>query len=584
MPAGKPAGAAAPAPAPAPAQAPPRPAPGPPAPQGASSASWWGELAELWGPEWAEWAAVGLCGAGVGAGLCAVAAAVLRGPPRRGAERLRAALARAHWPGGVVLRGARVPRELLLPAGTPAKGAGAVERADAEGLVECDIRIRGGLLAEVAAPGVIPRAWGSAEARLGGCVLLPCFADCRVHLGLAHSVGERRNPSGCANDAAELQRLADADAGSRAARKRADFALSCAYAYGSAAVRTYLDGLDTHGADHRDGLYQAFGALREKWKKRGLEVQGVASMPLGEYPDWGLAHAAEASRHGGVVLGAFCGGCSAGGADAAAMERSFDALFKVAAAHGHLDVDLSLDEGNNPESFGFASLCQSLARARARGYSGRVLVGGASSLSLQSASMRRTVVEAVREVGPITVVCLPFSSLSTHDRRGTAPPAGVVIPRDEPRTPLWRGLTLVQELKAAGVSVAAASDHVRDCWNSAGSDHDMLRVWGLTLALGQLDTAPSEGDWVSLATSAPAEAMGLRSSLHAGDPANLVIFPEARGCSELLGRAQGERLVLRRGRLQAAAGPPAFADLDRALAPAAAPPAGAPPASHPLRA
>lgn len=457
-----------------------------------------------------------------------------------------------------------------------------MERADAEGLVDCDIRIRGGLLAEVAAPGAIPRSWGSAEANLNGRVTLPCFVDCRVHLGQSHTVDMRRNPSGSASDAVQLQALGDVGAGSPEAIQRADFALSCAYAHGSSAVRTYLGGLDTHDPERRERVYRSFEALRRKWKKRGLEVQGVASVPLEAYVDWGLAHAAEASRYPGVVLGASCGGCSAEGADAATVGEGFDALFKAAAAHGHLDVDLHLDEGNNPESFGFASMCQSLARARARGYSARVLVGGASSLSLQCASMRRAVIDAVREVGPITVVCLPFSSLSTNDRRGTAPPVGIAIPRDEPRTPLWRGLTLVQEFAAAGVSVAAASDHVRDCWNSYGSDHDMLAVWALALSLGQLDTAPSEGDWASLATSSPAEAMGLRSGLHAGDPANLVIFPEAHNFSELLGRPQTERLVLRRGRLQCAE-LPTYSELPcRRRERAAGAPAGVPPSSHPL--
>ena len=41
--------------------------------------------------------------------------------------------------------------------------------------------------------------------------------------------------------------------------------------------------------------------FRLKWKKRGLEVQGVASLPLGEYLDWGLSHAAEATSNDHLV-------------------------------------------------------------------------------------------------------------------------------------------------------------------------------------------------------------------------------------------------------------------------------------------
>ena len=65
--------------------------------------------------------------------------------------------------------------------------------------------------------------------------------------------------------------------------------------------------------------------------------------------------------------------------------------------------------------------------------------------------------------------------------------------RDEPRTPLWRGLTLLQELRAANVPVAAASDNVRDWWHPYG-DYDLLQVWREAVAMGHLDTAPSEGE------------------------------------------------------------------------------------------
>lgn len=62
-----------------------------------------------------------------------------------------------------------------------------------------------------------------------------------------------------------------------------------------------------------------------------------------------------------------------------------------------------------------------------------------------------------------------------------------------PRTPLWRGLTLVQELAAAGVAVGAGTDNVRDWWHAYG-EYDGLATWKAAVALGHLDTAAQRAE------------------------------------------------------------------------------------------
>ena len=120
------------------------------------------------------------------------------------------------------------------------------------------------------------------------------------------------------------------------------------------------------------------------------------------------------------------------------------------------------------------------------------------------------------------------------------------IDANTPRTPLWRGLTLVQELEAAGVNVGAASDNVRDWWHPYG-DYDGLSNLRGAITIGQLDTAPNEGHWARLVSDSPAKAMGLIKSsngqddgpcaLSPGAPADLVLFPSARSFSgSYLGR------------------------------------------------
>ena len=142
----------------------------------------------------------------------------------------------------------------------------------------------------------------------------------------------------------------------------------------------------------------------------------------------------------------------------------------------------------------------------------------------------------------------PTTNLGLQDRRGSARPQCTTIDATTPRTPQWRGLTAIQELRTSGVPVAAATDNVRDHWYPYG-DYDLLSVWSLALQMGHLDTAPTAGHWADLVNDTAAQAMGCGDgqSLTVGAPADIVLFPEARGIAELLARPQTNRIVIRNG-------------------------------------
>ncbi|RMF67069.1 MAG: cytosine deaminase, partial [Cyanobacteria bacterium J069] len=114
------------------------------------------------------------------------------------------------------------------------------------------------------------------------------------------------------------------------------------------------------------------------------------------------------------------------------------------------------------------------------------------------------------------------------------------------RTPRWRGITLLHELKHAGVPVAIASDNCRDPFYGFG-DHDGLEVFTQGVRIAQLD-APY-GDWSRVVTTTPADLMGLPDAgrIAPGLPADLILC-KARYFSELLARPQGDRTVLRQGK------------------------------------
>jgi cytosine deaminase len=107
-------------------------------------------------------------------------------------------------------------------------------------------------------------------------------------------------------------------------------------------------------------------------------------------------------------------------------------------------------------------------------------------------------------------------------------------------------VTLLHELKHAGVRVAIASDNCRDPFFGFG-DHDGLEVFTQGVRIAQLDSP--YGDWCRVITTTPADLMGLPQigRIGVGLSADLVLF-KARYFSELLSRPQGDRIVLRQGK------------------------------------
>jgi cytosine deaminase len=130
--------------------------------------------------------------------------------------------------------------------------------------------------------------------------------------------------------------------------------------------------------------------------------------------------------------------------------------------------------------------------------------------------------------------------------------------RQAGRTPRWRGVTALHELKRAGVNVMIASDNTRDPFYPFG-DMDMMEVWREGVRILHLDYPFA--DWADTVNAAPARAMGLDLGyLLPGAPADMILT-KARDFTELLARPQSDRIVLRGGEASAAA-PPDYAELD----------------------
>ncbi|PZO61286.1 MAG: cytosine deaminase, partial [Phormidesmis priestleyi] len=311
--------------------------------------------------------------------------------------------------------------------------------------------------------------------------------------------------------------------------RRMEFGLKCSYAHGTQAIRTHLDAFDQQGKIS----FEVFRQLREEWADRVL-LQAVCLVTL----DYFMGPKGEALADLVADTGGILGGVAFTNPD---IVQQMDRVFELAKARG-LDLDFHTDESLDPEDMALRYVAEAAIRHE---FSGRITCGHCCSLSVQSEAVASTTIERVKEAG-VSVVSLPMCNLYLQDRQ-----VG--------RSPRFRGVTILHELKAAGVNVALASDNCRDPFFAYG-DHDGLEAFTQSVRIGQLDHPIA--DWPQAITLKPAQMMGLEKTGQLGEglSADLVVF-KARSFNELMARGQSDRIVIRKGK-QIDTTLPDYAELD----------------------
>jgi cytosine/creatinine deaminase len=171
------------------------------------------------------------------------------------------------------------------------------------------------------------------------------------------------------------------------------------------------------------------------------------------------------------------------------------------------------------------------------GYTGTVVAGHCCALAVQPDDFAKATIARVAEAG-IAVVSLPMCNMYLQDRHNEH---GL-------RTPRWRGVTLLNELKAAGVPVAIASDNTRDPFYAYG-DLDGFEVLREGARILHFDHPQADAfSWARSVGADPAAIAGFdhKATIAVGAPADLVTFG-ARSWTELMSRPQSDRTVLRKG-------------------------------------
>jgi cytosine deaminase len=157
-------------------------------------------------------------------------------------------------------------------------------------LVRTDLSIADGRIA----------AAGGTPVAMNGAMAFPAFVDMHTHLDKGHIWGRAANPDGTFLGALETVAADRAvNWSARDVRARMEFALRCAHAHGTRAIRTHLDSLPPQD----DISWPVFATLRADWADR-IDLQAVCLVSCENVsPDGPFAHTADLVAQTGGVLG-----------------------------------------------------------------------------------------------------------------------------------------------------------------------------------------------------------------------------------------------------------------------------------------
>jgi cytosine deaminase len=424
--------------------------------------------------------------------------------------------ARRYW-----LANARVP-SCFLDDNTAAK-----HTADAEGVVDVDVLVEDGALARVE-KAADSRPENVDRVDLGGRQMWPTLIDIHTHLDKGHTVQRSPNVDGTFDNAI-LATAADRPHWTvEDLRRRMDFGLRCARAHGVSAIRTHIDTYP----DTLERSWRVVTEMHQAWRGR-IDLQAVSLCPIDSLADdFGDRVAAVVAKSRGILGGFTRGSIDNLGTPSSNIDAVLDRVFTLAKRHD-LDLDLHVDESGDPAAATLPLVASAVLR---HGYMGRVVCGHCCSLAVQPERDVERTLDLVAEA-EIAIVTLPAANMYLQDRQ-----AG--------RTPRWRGVTVVQEMRQRAIRVAVAGDNCRDSFYAYG-DYDVLDTFRQAVRILHVDHPLKD----SPALVGPAPAVIGRFDGHgriaAGLAARLIVL-NARTINEVVSRPHSDRVVIDRGRRQQA--------------------------------
>ncbi|MCP9480980.1 amidohydrolase family protein [Shimia sp. CNT1-13L.2] len=377
----------------------------------------------------------------------------------------------------------KIPRILLRD---PDRLGGTVEGAFLCG----DARFENGLLS------AISPASGPCDT-----LLMPPLVEPHCHLDKCHTVDRLEDIGGDLTAAIEAQRAdkinwTDADIRNRALRGIEEYTRA-----GTGLIRSHVD----WGDEAEPPLsWQVLTELAADTP--GLQLCSLTSAI--QMADPAFAKTASDAIPDGHALGVFVFNQPDHNIG---IEQAFQQAQRL-----NLPLDFHVDEGLAPDLRGLEKIADTAIATR---HDGPILCGHAVSLASQPADDVRRIADKLARAN-ITVAALPTTNLYLQGRTNG--------------TPRQRGLTMLHELRRAGVRIVIGADNVRDAFCPVGR-HDPLRTLELAVLAGHLD--PPFDQWLPAITTDAAHALGQAPMYVDNTPISRLLHAKAGDLSTLISGA-----------------------------------------------
>jgi cytosine deaminase len=276
----------------------------------------------------------------------------------------------------------------------------------------------------------------------------------------------------------------------------------------------------------------AFAELRgvEALQRVQAEFAGVLDLQLIAFAQEGIFHdeVTQGLLREGLQMGLpILGGCPYMDRE---PRRHIDWFFDTAEAAG-VPLDFHADSGDDPS----ALTCDYIAEQTiARGMQERVTLGHLCTLDMLEPDHRARVIETIRQAD-IHVISLPATEMHVKGRADKH---------------TWRGVTRLEELRAAGINVSISTNNIVNPFTPYGHP-DLLRQALVTAMVAHLGNLDQMAWLLDLITINPARAIGLKDyGLAEGCRADLVVLDAADPAQAIT--EQAEKLwVFKAGRIVA---------------------------------
>lgn len=382
-----------------------------------------------------------------------------------------------------------------------------------------DIAIAGGRIAALDATG--PAACETID--LGGRLVTPGLVEAHIHLDKALIDARVSASEGTLEEAIRVTAEAKRRFTVEDIRERARRVLDLAVAAGTTAMRTHVE------VDPIIGLtgMEAVLPLREAYAP-ALDLQICAFAQEGIEKSPGT----EGLLRRALAMGAdLVGGCPYNDTDGAAH---IETVFGLARAYG-VDADFHVDFADEPDHLHIREIIEQTVRSS---WQGRVVVGHLTEIAALPDFEQNEIAADIAAAG-IGVICLPATDLYLMGRKDSVN--------------VRRGLTPIRRLLAAGVTVALASNNIRNPFTPVGTA-DLAHMAFLAAVAAHMGTPEDMRQLVRAVTTSPARMLGLPdvpatpAELGVGHRADLVVW-DCQELEEIVARLAPRHLVLKHGRV-----------------------------------